>query len=116
MPQYKKNLLLKQKLASMEADLEETLSHAKLQSDYNVKRYGEYIDSVEMLRDYERGIGEQKEDVVQAYVNRVALKNDEVTRLKLEFEVKKQNFEAYWPAWMKYLNKVKVVRKEHGYR
>jgi len=70
MPQYKKNLLLKQKLAAMESDLEETLSHAKLQSDYNVKRYGEYIEGLEMLKDYERGIRDQKEDVVEAYVNR----------------------------------------------
>jgi len=54
----------------MESDLEETLSHAKLQSDYNVKRYGEYIEGLEMLKDYERGIRDQKEDVVEAYVNR----------------------------------------------
>ena len=45
----------------------------------------------------------------------IAKKNDRVTRLKLEYDLKLSNFEAYYPEWLKLIYKIFDVIKELGY-
>ena len=45
----------------------------------------------------------------------MSVKNDNVTRLKLILDLKKSNFVSYYPEWMRFMEKIKEVRDEHGY-
>ena len=115
LPQWKKNLILKSKVKALEDDLESAVSCAQAQADLNVRNFTETIESKGELMNLDSDLVSAKEATTKAYIERVALKNDEVTRLKLEYDLKKNNYVSYWPNWMRLLEKVKDVRNEWGY-
>ncbi|GMH74553.1 hypothetical protein TrLO_g4225 [Triparma laevis f. longispina] len=115
LPQWKKNLMLKEKLKAMEDDLKITVRNAELQSDLNVSRYTEYINGKDHLESLSSTLRQSKDDTVSSYTNAVSVKNDNVTRLKLILNLKKSNFVNYYPEWMRFMQKIREVRDEHGY-
>jgi len=96
-------------------DLQKTVRDAELQSDLNVSRYTDFINGKDQLASLSTTLRQSTDDTVESYTNAVSVKNDNVTRLKLILDLKKSNFVKYYPEWMRFMEKIKEVRDEHGY-
>lgn len=111
-PQYVKNQQMNKKLQELEESLANELRNAEQQADYNVERYTAFIASKYALDGLEDELLAAKDEAAKELERSQAVKNDLVTRLKLELELKERNFKAYYPEWMRFLMLIHDVVKE----
>ena len=111
-PQHVKNRNMNKRLQEVEAELAEELRVAEQQADYNVSRYTAFIASKYALDGLDEELKDSKDTAAEELERSLAVKNDLVTRLKLEFDLKERNFKAYYPEWMNYLVQIAEVVKE----
>ena len=114
-PTHIKNQQLADRVRASEASMETTIAAHAAQAAHNIKTYHKFLQNTETLSTLPLDLEENYAETTEIFAAEIAKKNDNVTRLKLIHDLKKSNFEAYYPLWLKCINDVFSVIKELGY-
>jgi len=94
-PAYIRNQQLKNKVLAMEKSVNDAIASHTSQSNYNVEQYSSFLESQEFLKNINTDLRRNKETTKTVYQEEIVKKNDRVTRLKLLYDLKYNNFKVY---------------------